>query len=419
MSTFSLLRLVAIVSLVPLGMAWTSGSGWAQAEQVDVVRVEGGPIETAELRSITLTEDNSTATFRSDQGEVTMHLARLIRWGHVSPPQSPLLLLADGSRLTATEALQPLRIGEDRLRADTAMFGELAIPLEILRGVALNLPLDPLRRRTLLESIQQTSRDAGQLTTDRLLLRNGDELAGTIIGWEDDAIEIVAGGRTTQIEVGQVAGVSFNPALAQKLDPPPRRVAIGFADGTLILAQQLSTVGNDLQITALLANTLSVKLDQVTFVQPFGFGAVYLSEMEAAGYKHVPFLDLGWDYRRDANVAGGPLVAGGREYLKGLGMHSPARITYRLNGEFSRFQASLAIDGSTGNRGSVTCRVYIDDGGGAWKPVFTSNVIRGGQPPTAVNVDISGARQISLLVDHADRGDQLDHLNWLDARVVP
>jgi hypothetical protein len=96
-----------------------------------------------------------------------------------------------------------------------------------------------------------------------------------------------------------------------------------------------------------------------------------------------------------------------------------ARITYRLDGEFSRFQASLAIDDSTGNRGSVTCRVYIDDGGGAWKPVFTSNVIRGGQPPTAVDVDVSGARQISLLVDHADRGDQLDHLNWLDARVVP
>jgi hypothetical protein len=324
MNTLShLRRLIAIALLVPLGTAWAGEPGWAQAARLDVVRGDGEPIKAAALQSIALTEDESTASFRSEQGDVTMPLARLVRWGHAAPPQVPLLLLADGGRLAATEALQPLRIEEDQLRADTAIFGELAVPLEMLRGVALNLPVDPRRRRALLESIQQANQQAGNITTDLLLLRNGDELAGTIIGWEDEAIEIVAAGRTSRIEVEQVAGVSFNPALTQKLDPSPRRIAVGFSDGTLILAHRLLAGRNDLQLASLLPSGLSVKLDKVIFVQPFGFGAVYLSDLEAAGYKHVPFLDLDWDYRRDANVTGGPLVAGGRQYLKGLGMHSP------------------------------------------------------------------------------------------------
>jgi hypothetical protein len=35
-----------------------------------------------------------------------------------------------------------------------------------------------------------------------------------------------------------------------------------------------------------------------------------------------------------------------------------------------------------------------------------------------VEVDLTGAKRVSLLVDFADRGDELDHVNWLDARMI-
>ena len=47
-----------------------------------------------------------------------------------------------------------------------------------------------------------------------------------------------------------------------------------------------------------------------------------------------------------------------------------------------------------------------------------SEVVRGGQPPVPISVDLDGVKRISLLVDFADRGDELDHADWLDARLA-
>jgi hypothetical protein len=44
--------------------------------------------------------------------------------------------------------------------------------------------------------------------------------------------------------------------------------------------------------------------------------------------------------------------------------------------------------------------------------------VRGDAKPQAVSVDLRGAKGITLTVDFADRGDELDHAVWLDARLV-
>ena len=105
--------------------------------------------------------------------------------------------------------------------------------------------------------------------------------------------------------------------------------------------------------------------------------------------------------------------AGDRLYAKGIAMHSASRLTYRLERPYSRFEAELAIDAETSGRGSVTFRVFADR-----EQKFASEVIRGGQAPLPISVDIRGAKQVSLLIDFAERGDEQDHADWLDARFV-
>ena len=34
-------------------------------------------------------------------------------------------------------------------------------------------------------------------------------------------------------------------------------------------------------------------------------------------------------------------------------------------------------------------------------------------------VDVSGVKRLRLVVDFADRGDELDYADWLEARLVP
>jgi hypothetical protein len=47
----------------------------------------------------------------------------------------------------------------------------------------------------------------------------------------------------------------------------------------------------------------------------------------------------------------------------------------------------------------------------------TSEVIRGGDAPVPISVPLGDAKGLALVVDYADRGDELDHADWLDARL--
>ena len=163
---------------------------------------------------------------------------------------------------------------------------------------------------------------------------------------------------------------------------------------------------------------LKTATDAIVALQPLGGRVEYLSDLKPASYRHIPFLSLSWPYAADRSVLQGQLRASGKLYAKGLGMHSPARITYDLKGSYRRFQAELAIDDEAGQGGSVVFRVFVDDGSGAWQERATSETIRGGEPPVPISVDLAGAKRISLLVDYADRGDELDHADWLNARLV-
>ena len=122
---------------------------------------------------------------------------------------------------------------------------------------------------------------------------------------------------------------------------------------------------------------------------------------------------MNWPYALDRNLSGGPLVAGGKTFLKGVSMHSASRLTYLTDGRYDRFDALIAVDDSTAGQGSVRFRVFVDGNSS-----YTSDTVRGGDPPKPISIQIRDAQRIDLVVDFADRADQQDHANWLEARFV-
>ena len=97
-------------------------------------------------------------------------------------------------------------------------------------------------------------------------------------------------------------------------------------------------------------------------------------------------------------------------------MHSASRITYQIDQKFRWFQAELAIDQAAGNRGSVIFRVFLQRDG-EWTSKYTSPVMRGTTRPLAIKLKVTQADAIALLVEFADRGDERDYANWLNARL--
>ena len=388
-----------------LGAAVLFSAAAARAEGPWVVPVDGNPFQGA-LVSV---DSLWNLTFRT--GEKTkettkkMPAADVVRWGRpVEPERGPMLVTADGGVLVA----DVLSAGKESLMADSLVWGTLKMPFDSLAGVVFQLPGDRQQRDRLVDRVALASAPA-----DRVLLANGDELAGTLDGIDQRSLRLTTEVGPVEIELDRVAAVVFNPALRRKPSFKGLHAWAGFADGSLLAADRLEVDEKKVTVTTALGQTRKTATEDLVFLQPLEGRVVYLSDRPPADYRHVPYLSLRWPLKADRNVTGGRLRGDGRLYLKGLGMHTAARATYPLDKKYKRFDAALAIDDSTAGRGSVRFRVFVDG-----REKFTSDTIRGGQTPVPMSVDVAGARRLDLIVDFADRADEMDHANWFDARLV-
>jgi hypothetical protein len=232
------------------------------------------------------------------------------------------------------------------------------------------------------------------------------------------------------------------PAAAAASDAPISWI-LGLRDGSLLRCDRMETEATPSTASGKStgASQLVLKLrdgidlicdaaalrEELVFVQPLPARVRYLSDMDTTSYKHVPLFSQPWGFQRDASASGGALRCDGQRYPKGLGMHATSRLAFTLAEPHQRFRALLGIDDAAarrgagnptaGNRGSVIFRVYVDRGTGKWEPAFASGVVRGGDKPVSLDLDIAGVRGLALIVDAADHGDQGDLANWLDARL--
>ena len=192
----------------------------------------------------------------------------------------------------------------------------------------------------------------------------------------------------SNLEAAQVTAIQFrHQPIARPRASGAAALVVGWRDGSRLSASTLVADARQARLTLAgsrrRAVTLSAETAAITALQTLGGQAVYLSDLKPVGYKHIPFLQLAWPYQADRNVSGDLLRAGGKLFLKGLGMHSASRLTYDLDRPASRLEAALAIDDRAGGRGSVVFRVFVDTGDGHWEPKFTSPIVRGGDRAAA------------------------------------
>lgn len=147
----------------------------------------------------------------------------------------------------------------------------------------------------------------------------------------------------------------------------------------------------------------------------------YLSTLKpAAAVDSAPFgddLGMSWPHRIDLSVTGAPLAAGGRVYMRGIGVHAPSKITWKLDGGFKALRGSVAIDDQVlrlAARGSAVFRIQVD-GAQRWE----SGTVRGGDPPLAIPTqNLTGARELVLEVDVADNACVADRADWLEMLLI-
>jgi hypothetical protein len=366
--------------------------------------------------------------FDTEDGPREVAASDLVRWGIVPAlSRGPLIVLANGSVLVADVK----GIENSLLTAESFLFGEFRLPMASVRGIVFRVPADGTVRFQELQNIK-----AAKGSRDQLLFENGDRLDGVLLGGGRESAQ----GPTTHevikrleslrmhteagdvdIPIDRITSIVFNPSLVEDFKPNGLQAWFGFREDGLLLVEKIEPSANTLTLglpgRIELQTDVEVFRETLQFVQPLGGRAVYLSDLSPVGYRHIPYLSLEWRYGEDQNVLGGPLMSKERNFLKGLGMHSTSRLAYRLDRAYERFEAELALDDRAGEGGSVVYRVYTMDDSNAWKSIYESPIVRGGDAPLPISVSLEGARGIALIADFSDRGDVQDYANWLDARL--
>jgi hypothetical protein len=360
----------------------------------------------------------------------TLLLEELVRWGNpVAPRAQTIVVLADGGRIVIAAdwtggATVKLAGGDVVVVSD--MWDEVRLARGLVSGIVFAQQRRAEDRERLVEKVR--SEQSQMEVADAVLLTNGDRLTGKVTELDRGSVAIETRAGVVKAPLSRVEAIMLwggrppdgagEPSAKLSPKKSKGKLAVGLRDGSLVYAKSIRADEKSAEIE--LASGLKLKgsaPDDIVAIQLLDGPVIYLSDLEGADYRGVPYLSVKWPYTRDRNVLGEPIVVRGKRYLKGIGMHSAARLTYRLDGDYRRFDSAVAVDDSAKGRGSVTFGVYALREG-KWGEAFKSAIVRGGDEPQAVSVDLKGANGLTLTVDFADRGDELDHAVWLDARLV-
>ncbi|MFC1705797.1 glycoside hydrolase [Planctomycetota bacterium] len=170
-----------------------------------------------------------------------------------------------------------------------------------------------------------------------------------------------------------------------------------------------------------MAETSTRTLTSATWPELLCVVVVFATTAVSAETVWLDTLDLaqvrqGWGRpQASKSVQGGPLSLGGRRFTRGLGTHAESGLTLELAGSGARrFEAYVGVDDEVqSGRGSVEFLV-IGDGKVKWR----GGVFRSGEPARRVRVDLRGIRYLNLVVGDGEDGEDEDHADWADARVL-
>jgi NPCBM/NEW2 domain len=290
----------------------------------------------------------------------------------------------------------------DDLRIRNPAFGEVTFPLDDVAAIYnLAIPRSP-------ESLPPPQGSAETLYRDS----DGrvDYIEGTLekIGKNQLTFSSKAG-------KNRVFAFARDKVIAVKMSGATKRAGPGKAKGSILRLKDGSRLTGTLRPSD--GATLSVKLEtgqemsidsrHLRSLAVVNESLRYLSDLEPASFLETTLIGgaIPQGLHRDAGLKSGqPLRIGRRSFTKGLLLPARSRVTYALDGSFSRLAMTAGIDGNV-ESGDLTPSVRVSvsvDG----KPLWTSGVLRAGAASENVDVaGLAGGKELAIEVDFGDAFD--------------
>ena len=300
-------------------------------------------------------------------------------------------------------------LGSETLKLRTPWGDKLDVPLARVTGIYMGLP----EHKESAEAFAKKLRSRG---TDDLLLatsKNGEVvvLPGILEGTEGDRLLFHFQEKTRSLPLKQVEGLIL-AARPEPEQPEGLRATFSLAGGLVISGLWKDLDTETWKVETPWGQELKLPAQEVRGVKFRGGEMTYLSDLVPSKVEETPFFGRRTPWRKNVNLAGGPIKMDGRTYQHGLAVHSRTALTYDLDGRYSTFETTVGFDEAAKKVGRVDCRVFADD-----KEIYANPDLRADASPVKLSLAVAKARRLRLVVDFGLNQDTGDRVIWADARV--
>lgn len=317
--------------------------------------------------------------------------------------------LIDGTKLSAVQ----YTVAAGRATIDFGSGITTSVPTAAIRSVRFKEQPEGIAKQwqTIL---QQTPK------ADLIVIREDtaiDYLEGLFGDVTPETVTFELDGDKVPVKRPKIEGLVYYHAKSESLEPA--FCVVTDRAGSVLQAAATSLVDGKLRVTTPAGCELTLPLERVNAVD---FPAHYLSDMKPEQVVFTPLVRepavvatrVAERYRPrfDRALEPGPLRVGGRDYQKGIALHSKTEVTYLLPEQFVKFTATAGIDDRIRPHGGVSLVVHGDD------RVLLEKNLTGEDPPLLISLDVSGVTRLKITVDFgADGIDAGDYLDLCEPRL--
>lgn len=382
------------------------------APAVNVTTLDGakhsGQLVELSARGVVVLAGDRRETIATEQLQ-TIHFGDASRPAEVAT--APLgIELIDGSSLAATS----VAVSDRTCHAVLADGQKLDIPT----SQVASLRLQALAESAVAEwaNLVQAKTDA-----DRLVIRKGDALdyhKGTAFDVTETHVNFEIDGEKLPVKRTKVQGLIFyHPANRKLAEAACRLVDAG---GSQWSVQTLEQAGK-LSWTTPAGLRIERDLGAVVRIEYASENLLWLHELKPESNRwtprFVPDRDIAaladfYAPRTDGAAPKSALRLGGQAYASGVRLHSRSEVVYRLPERFRRFKSVVGISDATRPGGAVRLVIRGDD------RILLDEKVTGGDAPMPIDLDLTGVRRLSILVDLAGSWHASDELLLCEARLL-
>ena len=252
---------------------------------------------------------------------------------------------------------------------------------------------------------------------DELVLRNGDNLPGVLVAFGKESLTFDCSLGKVDIPFSRIRSVKFAAVGDKYREPDALILSATCVDGSTITGPGAELAGQEISIRSTLGKSFKFPISQLASIEFKNGRLIYLSDMDPADVKEIPMFDeRPWHYQRDRSAAGNPIKLNGKVSRKGIGVHSHCELSYDLAGKFRKFISEIGIDDEV-DGGNVEVKVLLDG-----KQVFPKTpeklLVSKKTGPVPVEIDVAGAKKLTLIVDFGEELHVNDHADWANARLL-